>query len=193
MSNDAKKVTTGKPRVGGATFRAPIGTVLPTDASSELGSEFTCLGYCSEDGLSNDLALSTESIKAWGGDTVLVTQTEKADTFSFTLIEGLNPDVLATVHGEENVSGTLAEGLTVKVNNSPQSDYVWVFDMIMRGNVLKRVVLPCAAVTSIEEVSYNDSDAVGYGITLTAVCDTNGNSHYEYFKNSTAAAQNGGE
>ena len=40
MANNKANVTTGKPKVGGAVFRAPVGTTLPTDASTALNSAF---------------------------------------------------------------------------------------------------------------------------------------------------------
>ena len=36
---DAKNVTAAKPKVGGAVWRAPLGTTLPTDAKTALRSE----------------------------------------------------------------------------------------------------------------------------------------------------------
>ena len=79
MAN-ASNVTTGKPKKGGAIFRAPLGSTLPTDATTVLDEAFVGLGYCSDDGLTNENSPETESIKAWGGDTVLTTQTAKEDT-----------------------------------------------------------------------------------------------------------------
>ena len=41
MSTDAKKTSVGKPAIGGGVFRAPLGTTLPTDATTTLGAAFT--------------------------------------------------------------------------------------------------------------------------------------------------------
>ena len=93
----ASNVTTGKPKKGGAIFRAPLGSTLPTDATTALDKAFVCLGYCGEDGLTNSNTPESDSIKAWGGETVLTYQSAKEDSFTFVLIEALNPDVLKAV------------------------------------------------------------------------------------------------
>lgn len=68
---DASNVTTGKPKIGGAVWSAPDGTTLPTSAAVELDKAFKSLGYCSDDGVKNKASSSSDSITAWGGDTVL--------------------------------------------------------------------------------------------------------------------------
>lgn len=179
MSN-VSNVTAGKPKVGGAIFVAPYGTALPTDAQSELNAAFASLGYCSEDGLTNETNIDTATIKAWGGDTVLVTRTGKDDTFGYTLIESLNVDVLKHVYGANNVSGDLTTGITVKANSSEPEAQSMVIDVIMRDDALRRIVIPYARVTEIGTISYIDDDAVGYEITVSASPDSENNTHYEY-------------
>lgn len=184
MANTASNVSVGKPNTGGAIYYAKVSKslVLPTATTGEL-TGFTPLGYISDAGLTNSNSPSTSSIKAWGGDTVLTYATEKQDTFAFRLIESKNADVLKFVYGENNVTGSLTEGLTIKANIDQGDLYAIVVDMIMSGGTAKRVVVPSCSITSIGDISYADADAIGYDIAVTAVPDASGNTHYEYIKN----------
>ena len=186
--NDAKNVTAGKPKVGGSVNVAPVGTNLPTSASTELALEFANLGYCSDDGLTNGNSPESSKVKAWGGDTVLSIQNGKPDTFKLKLIEVMNVNVLKTVYGEDNVSGSISSGLTIIANSKEAVPHSWVIDLVLKGDVLKRIVVPDATITEIAEIKYTDSDAVGYEITLTAVPDAAGNTHYEYLIGDTGTA-----
>lgn len=180
MSNNKSYVSVGKPKIGGAIWRAPEGTALPTTAGGELDSAFEALGYISEDGVVNANARTTENIKAWGGDTVLTTLTEKTDTFAFTMIESLNGVVLKTVHGDNNVTGDLTSGLTVKVNASDDEPHAYVIDQELQGNVKMRIVIPSAKVSEVGDITYKDDTAIGYPVTLSALPDEDENYHYEY-------------
>lgn len=188
MSN-AQNVSTAKPKVGGAVYSAPLGTVLPTDAITELDTEFKSLGYISEDGLTNENTPESENIIAWGGDTVASVQTSKEDSFTYTLIEATNINVLKEVYGDDNVTGDLETGIAIKVNNKELEEHCLVVDMVLKGGVLKRIVIPSGKVAEIGEISYADADAIGYETTIQAIPDSEGNTHYEYIQKTSS---NGG-
>lgn len=181
MSN-VKNVTTAKPKIAGAIYSAPFGTALPTNTTTTLNEAFKSLGYISEDGLRNENTIDSEEIKAWGGDTVGIIQKGKKDIFKYKLIEALNIDVLKEVYGADNVVGTLESGITIKANANELVEHSVVIEMILKDGILKRIVIPVAKISEIGEISYEDEDVVGYELTLQAIPDRAGNTHYEYIK-----------
>lgn len=186
MAQTVLNVTTGKPGASGGVYIAPGGTTCPTSVSASLSS-FTSLGYVSEDGLTNSNSPSTSTGKAWGGEIVIAYQTEKPDTFQFTLIEAKNEDVLEAVYGSANVSGALATGITVSANSDEPEEHAWVFDMVMRDNTFKRIAVPVGKVTEVGDIVYKDDEIVGYNLTVQAFPDSDGNAHYEYIQEITGS------
>lgn len=183
MTNNTQNVTFGKPKVGGAIFVAPLKSKLPTDAVTKLDNAFKNLGYVSEDGLTNSNSPESETIKAWGGDTVLAPQTGRPDTYSMTLIESLNVDVLKLVYGSENVKGDLSTGIQITGNSKDLDNMSLVIDMI-QGTALKRIVVPNGKVSEVGDITYTDGDPVGFEVTITAFPDEKGNTNYQYLKES---------
>lgn len=187
MGNTVTNVSAGKPAVTGAIYRATrtANLTIPTSASATLGADYKCMGYISEDGLKNNMSMDTDKVVAWGGDTVLPFEKGKQDEFSFKMLEVLNEDVLKSVFGASNVSVTAAtttapKSIAINVDSDEQEEAVWVFDMLLRGGNPKRIVVPYGKITEIGEITYKDDEAVGYDVTLLALADSSGNTHYEY-------------
>lgn len=185
MAQTVSNVSAAKPKIGGAIYIADTTATMPTSATAALGAGFTALGYVSTDGLTNSNSPNTSGLNAWGGDEVLTLYNTKSDTFNFKLLEVLNVDVLKAVYGDDNVSGTLATGITIQANNAELPSKAFVFDMVLRDGVLKRIVVPTANVTAVGDITYKDSDAVVYDTTISAHPDASGQTHYEYVSGAT--------
>jgi len=177
----ATNVTTGKRRVDGGIYIAPVTATLPTDASTALGTAFHNIGYISEDGVTNSQSRTSQDIKEWNGDTVCSVSTGFSNTWKIKFIESLNVEVLKAVFGEDNV--TEANGkISVAINSSETDEYAFVIDMAAAGDKLKRVVIPRGKITQLGDVVYKATDAVAYDATLTTYVDTSGNYQYEYIE-----------
>lgn len=187
MSNSAANVSAGKPKVAGAIFSAPAGTALPTTAAAALNNAFVGLGYVSEDGVTHTKDITSGQVRAWGGDVVLNYEEGETETYQLTLLESMNIAVLKEIYGQDNVTGTaLSSGITVQSKPGSRVARAWVIDEIMKGNVLRRTVIPRGTITAIGEIVHRDNDAIGYQITISAEADDAGFQHYEYMQNATA-------
>lgn len=173
MANDATKVSTGKPSVSGAVFRAVSGTALPTDAKSALAAAYKDLGYCSEDGITEKTVRDMTDFKAWGGDLVDSSQTAYGKSFEFTLIESSRVDAIKVIAGDSNVTDAGGK-ITIKHNAAELATGVWVFDMIKKGGKLYRAIVPNGKVTEVGDIVYKDDEVIAYTVTMTAYPDSNG-------------------
>lgn len=180
MANDPTKVSFGKPKSTGAVYVAPYGTTLPTTAWQTLNAAFKNLGYVSEDGLVNGIETDVEDVNAWGGDLVLSGQTNFKEMFTVNLIE-TNADALKTFYGDSNVTVEGNGSITIKQNSAALPNVSVVFEMVMTGGRIKRIVVANAQITDRSgEITYVDGEAITYPAVFVAYPDANGDSHKEY-------------
>ena len=181
---DSQKVTAGRPKVGGAVFSATLaaGLVIPTDASTALTSDFNDLGYVSEDGVTQTLSNDTTDVKEWGGSTVLSIEDNFADEWKMKLIEATNADVLKEVFGQNAVTVDASGHITIAASAVGRDYRCYVVDMLLRNGGIRRVVLPNAKISAVEDITHGAKDAVGYGVTLKCAPDASGKTHYEYIE-----------
>ena len=93
--NNSSNVTAAKPNITGAIYRAPLSTSLPTTADESLNVAFKCLGYLNEDGITNSNTRESDAFKAWGGDTVLTSQTNYSSLSRLQLIFPLHQTLIS--------------------------------------------------------------------------------------------------
>lgn len=182
-------VSAAKPKIGGGIWTAPVGTAVPTDATTALSEAFVSLGYISEDGVARSTKKESTTVKAWGGTVVAVLGGGKTETLKFTMLDADNVTGLGLIYGE--ATGTLATGITVKSTSDPDPVQCYVVDMILADNVRQRLVIPAAVVTDVGDVTYADGKVEGHEVTITAMEDSTGVSVYEYLI--AATTQSGGE
>lgn len=179
----ATDVRVASPVTGtGGVLSGPLTATPPTDATTTL-TGYNPLGYVGEDGLTMSQARSTERIRAWGGDTVRIVQTEHDVTFSFTFLE-TNEAVAKEVYGEGQVTATAAGAsngnqLAIEVTSATLENKQWVFDM-KDGDARIRVVVPNGQITEVGDVNYVHSGALTYAVTLEAFPDESGVKTYIY-------------
>lgn len=189
----ANNAAASKPGVAGGVFYAPLGTALPTDASTDLDGAFVGLGYVSDAGITPSRDVSVEQIKAWGGDVVAALVTDDAKSFEFTLLEVFAEAVQKFVHGEDNVvvtpavPGTSGQQIAIMDKAFKVEDSVLVFEMRHDGKK-RRVVVANADSNVSGEEPYTDGALSAYTISVTALKDDTGTRVYEFLEDVTPAA-----
>lgn len=184
MANLVKNVAAGKPLAAGGVYSGPMGTALPTDATTVLDVALKGVGYISDAGVQETIGRDTEKVKAWGGDVVKILQTEHAVTWEYSMIETLRTEVNQEVYGEPNVVVTAATAstgtkLAVKINADTLPHRVRAME-IRDGDARIRIVGPDTQISEVGDVTYADGEVIAYPVTVEGFPDANGNKAYKY-------------
>lgn len=164
-----RNVLVGAPDVqasGGITVGPVISdkAEFPTEVDGDAAGHKPA-GFVSEDGITKTVDRSTEKIKDWNGDTVVIVQSDHSVTLQLTFMEAGNGDVLKLIFGEDNVTD---EGNRVTVvDTADELPHASINFTINGGNGSKiRVFAPDVQATEVGDVTYNRSGVVQYQVTF---------------------------
>lgn len=193
MAEGTLAVSAAKPLTArGGICYAPLGTAVPTDATTTLSSAFVKLGYVTTDAVTQNVNRSAEDEFAWGNVVVDTHETEYGVTLTFTLMESSNAETLKAIVGEENVvitSASSSHGNQIKVmwKSGLPPKGVYVVDMLRVKGGTQRKVAPSAQLVYSGEVQYVDSTSIKYQVELRCHADENDVPVYDYFDDGQVA------
>lgn len=189
-------IITGAPNVraaGGIQIGAPLTTTAhyPEDATAAPAPELGMnpAGHISEDGVTKTVDRSTEKIKDWNGDTVMVLDSDHSVSLKLTFLESANVDILRAIYGPENViikNG--GKSIRIAENAEPLQNLSTLFDIKGGNNTRVRVLAPDAKITSVGDVQWVKSGVVKYEVTMECFPDADGNKLYQWLDRDNADA-----
>lgn len=156
-----------RPDSGGVFYRAPLGTTVPTDATSPLDALFVDHGWLGEEGITLTVDRDIQKHYAFGSDLVKTTQGTYSESLQLSLLES-DPDVLETVFGPNVTLGVDGGGnRTIAIEHSSQMRPRSAFVVhTVDGSKTRRLVVPEGMVVDLADVSYVNSDLLKYTITV---------------------------
>lgn len=169
----------------GYIWVAPLGTAIPTDATTELDKAFVGLGYLSEDGLTEPASFEPgDDIVAAGGDTVAQADPTFSKTWTGTCIEALNEDLLKVAYGSANVTVTPASttdgSIVIKEQAGDIEHHVIVIDEMLKGGRKRRNVMADATFLITGDISHVHTALVNFEFTITAYPTANHPAQTQY-------------
>lgn len=155
--------------VTGAVYVGPQDAEAPTDATAPVGSEFKDLGYVSDEGVTESRERSTNQIRAWQkGALVREVTTESSMRYSMRLIE-TKKETLELFYGVK----VAADG-SIEIDPSESGGrQSFVLD-VLDGEEEIRLYVKSGEVSEVGDIVYQNGEAVGYEVTITAYPDDNG-------------------
>jgi hypothetical protein len=180
----SKNTFVGTPKITGGIFLVPQTIALPTDAISARPAECIRLGGVSEDGYTYSSDRTIERRKDWNAQSVRSLQTSMEETFEITYIEFLNPELLAALYGDENVTVVPADatnGTQLSVRHSVEmlEHGAYIIDTF-DGKVKRRRCIPDAQLESMEPIVEKPGDWSVYACKYAVYPDSQGFTSYVY-------------
>ena len=187
MAEGTLAVSAAKPLTArGGICRAPLGTTIPTDASTALDAAFKKQGYVTTDAVTQTVNRTAEDELAWGNVTVDTHETEYGVVLTFTLMESSNAETLKSIVGDDNVIVTPATAdhgnlIEVRWKSGLPPMGVWVIDMLRVKGGVQRKVIPAGQLVFSGDVQYVDSTSIKYSVELRCQNDEDDVPVYDYF------------
>lgn len=154
----------------------------PQDAKTELDTALGLkpAGFIGEDGITKTVDRSTEKIKDWNKDTVIVVETDHNVVIKMTFLEAKNPDVLSVVYGKDNVT---AKGDSVEITDAAGElpHFSLVGELNCGEGKSGRIFIPDGQVTSVGDLTFKKDDVVRYEVEIECFADNNGKKFYAWF------------
>ncbi|HVQ84619.1 MAG TPA: hypothetical protein VMS84_07570 [Mycobacterium sp.] len=185
LEAEVQEVVAPYPKVTGGVLTAPLGTTLPTDATSALDPAFITLGRVSVEGVDRTEERPNTEVNDWGGDLIAILQDKYGLTIKFKLMQMMNADVQRAAHGAANVtvtpptstSGTL---ISAKLNRELLPYQSWVIDAYyLQMNM--RLVIPTGRITLVGPLKWVHKELAMFDLTLRPFPDGYNNHAYEYW------------
>lgn len=160
----------------GELFLAPVGTALPTAASTALDAAFKGYGYTTEDGVTLSKSLDQEGIPAWQSSTpvrqIITGQELNIET---TFLQS-NEDILKLWLGSGDFAtdaGTPA-GWRADLSIDPVGQNFALVLEWMDATITSRLVVPKVTVTETGDVSLARTSATAFPVTFGALAPDTG-------------------
>lgn len=160
----------GNGEIGGYLYRAPIGTTLPTDATTALGSSFVFVSVISRDGVTTAHESEVIEENDWADKPIFTETTNERVRKTMTLLSN-TMEAAKCKYGDTAVTGT-ASAFSVKHGlNAPREEYVYVWETLINKKTKKRSVMPRGKVTANDNVQEQPGSVLGAPITITGLYD----------------------
>ncbi len=179
-ANNTDNVSSAKGVSGGYIFSAPVGTELPTDYKTQLGSAFKVLGFISNDGYTETTDSDSEDLTDMNGDLMDSPQTSRVESGQLTLAE-IKAETLKAQYGEANVTD---EGgmITVKHNGKSTTVRSYVLELVLKNGRRWRKVIPMGQSADLDDLNVAVGELCARALTIKYLTDADGNTCYDYIQ-----------
>ena len=186
MANSGAIIAATVAETGASIYSAPLGTTLPTDATSVLANTWVDLGWVGESGVTNSMKRNTTKHRSWGGTVVKVTQDSYEETLKFSLLES-SSDALKVTFGADNVTENGDGSFSVEHSHLQLERQSFVIDFV-DGARQGRIVIKEGQVTEVGDAKYVHKDLLSWDLTVdTFIPDSDTSAVVQYF-----SAESGG-
>ena len=182
MARDLTTVAAGVPFGGGVSY-APLGTTLPTDATTALDVAFKPLGPISAEGIRPATETNVEKPKEWDGSTLANLLTDESRSFEITFLGMFEKNLQEFRAGTANVTAGATAGdpkLSVLDKGGKPAACVLVLEMKFQDKPIRYVLGNADPVITGEEPIVSGA-LMGLTMSVEALKDSSGVRVYEYY------------